>query len=128
MYLDLRFFLCHYLFLANVTVEHAQCACRCTEGCFHVLKTETVMVPPDCLDKHVRFFSTDTMQNDDRFDKNWKFVAICFHKFCVIYFVYIVFDTKPKKQEGSGRGCASIFRVIIFNTKTILFANTDGDQ
>lgn len=60
--------------------------------------------------------------------KNWKFVAICFHKFCVIYFVYIVFDTKPKKQEGSGRGCASIFHVIIFNTKTILFANTDGDQ
>ena len=128
VYLDLRFFLCHYLLLANVTVEHAQCACRCTEGCFHVLKTETVMVPPDGLDKHVRFFSTDTMQNDDRFDKDSKFVAVCFHKFCVIYFVYIVFDTKAKKQEGTGGGCASIFHVIIFNTKTILFANTDGDQ
>ena len=73
-------------------------------------------------------FSTDPMQNDDRFDKDSKFVAVCFHKFCVIYFVCIVFDTKAKKQEGTGGGCASIFHIIIFNTKTILFANTDGDQ
>lgn len=104
VYLDLRFFLCHYLFLANVTVEHAQCACRCTEGCFHVLKTETVMVPPDCLDKHVRFFSTDTMQNDDRFDKKLEiccnlFSQVLRHLFCLYCFWHETQKTRRLRQR-----------------------------
>lgn len=104
VYLDLRFFLCHYLFLANVTVEHAQCAGRCTEGCFHVLKTETVMVPPDGLDKHVRFFPLilcRMMIGSTKIRNLLQFVFTSSASF-ILFVLFLTRRPKNKKAQAEG--------------------------
>jgi hypothetical protein len=93
----------------DATVEHALCACRCTQECYNVLRTEAAMVPPRwCGQAILDFVFFPMIQCRQNFE-------ICYSLFSQALGHLVTFknafDTRAKSKEGTSGRFVSISHI-----------------
>lgn len=107
----------------DATVEHALCACRCTQECYNVLRTEAAMVPARWCGQWTSIFrnffvlmtlmiTCRMMIGSTKFRDLLQPVLTSFASFS--YFQNCFLDTRGKKQEGTSGRCVLIFPITVF--------------